>query len=68
MKNKIISKFWDPDHTKQAIVGVDSNTQCYYVEFYNDDKLVETKMFPGKSLYYVEDAAENYTLGILNVT
>lgn len=67
MPSKVISKFWNSDHTKMAVVNVDTKTCAYFVEFYNNEKLMETRDFPNKSLYYVEDAAENYTLGILNV-
>jgi hypothetical protein len=67
MPSKIISKFWDDDHKKQAIVFVDTKTCSYFVEFFLDNKLIETRDFPNNSLYFVEDAAENYTLGILNV-
>lgn len=67
MPSKVISKFWDPDHTKMAVVHVDTKTCSYFVEFYLNEKLIETRDFPCKSLYFVEDAAENYTLGILNV-
>jgi hypothetical protein len=67
MPSKVISKFWDPDHIKMAVVHVDTKTCAYFVEFYIDEKLIETRDFPNKSLYFVEDAAENYTMGILNV-
>jgi len=67
MASKIISKFWDPDHIKKAVVHVDTKTCSYFVEYYENDKLLETKNYPCKSLYFVEDAAENYTLGILNI-
>jgi len=68
MPSKIISKFWDPDHTKMAVVHVDTKTCAYFVEYYLNDQLVVTKDYPCKSLYWVEDCAENYTLGILNVS
>ena len=67
MPSKEISKFWDPDHTKMAVVSVETKLCSYYIDFYKDDKLIETVHYPNKSLYFVEDAAENYTLGILNV-
>jgi hypothetical protein len=28
---------------------------------------MDTRFFPNKSIHYVEDAAENYTLGILKI-
>ena len=67
MPSKEISKFWDEDHTKMAVVSVDTKSCCYFVEYYDNDKLIDTTFYPNKSLYFVEDAAENYTLGVLNV-
>ena len=69
--SKVLSEFWSDDRYKKALVFVDANTQCYFVEFYDVHlsglKIVDTISFPGKSLRYAEDAAENFTLGILNV-
>ena len=69
--SKVLSEFWSDDSYKKALVFVDANTQCYFVEFYDVHlsglKIVDTISYPGKSLRYAEDAAENYTLGILNV-
>lgn len=69
--SKILSEFWSDDSYKKALVYVDSNTQCYYIECYEVHlsglKIVDSISFPGKSLRYAEDAAENFTLGILNV-
>ena len=67
MPSKEISKFWDFDHTKMAVVNVDTKSCCYFIDFYEGDKLIDTIFYPNNSLYFVEDAAENYTLGILNV-
>ena len=40
----------------------------YYIDFYNDKNfIIGRKVFEGKSLSYVEDAAENWTLNIGNV-
>jgi hypothetical protein len=70
--NKVLSTFWSNDLYKKALVFVDANTQCYFVECYDVHlsglKIVNTLSFPGKSLRYAESAAENYTLGILNVS
>lgn len=35
------------------------------VDFYENDRLVETRQFPNKSRYYVESAAENWNNGII---
>ena len=65
---KNISTFRNPDHTKKAIVNVDGSRCCYFVDYFVNDAHVDTIAYPGKSLYYVENCAENYTLGILNVS
>ena len=69
--SKVLSEFWSHDHYKKALVFVDSSTQCYFVECYDvylsGLKIVETLSFPGKTLQFVEDVAENYTLGRMNV-
>ena len=62
---KNISTFWSDDHSKKATVNVDKSTCCYFVDYFIDESCVATKSYPGKSLYWVEDAAENYTHGIL---
>ena len=67
MPSKAISQFWSDDKTKTAVVNVDTKTCSYFVEYYLNEKLVETKDYPCKSLRWAEDCAENYTLGILNV-
>jgi hypothetical protein len=65
---KNISTFWSEDHSKKARVNVDHSSLCYSVDYFLDEKHVNTVLYPGKSLYFVEDAAENYTMGILNVS
>jgi len=69
--SKVLSEFWSDDHYKKALVCVDIKTQCYFIECYDVHmsglKIVDTISFPGRSLRYAEDAAENFTLGILNV-
>ena len=67
MPSKEISKYWDPEHTKMAVVSVDTKSCCYFVDFYLDEKLQKTVFFPGKSLYFVEEAAENFTNDILKL-
>ena len=70
--SKVISEYWSDDHYKKALVCVDSNTQCYFVECYDVHlsgvKIVETLAFPGKSIHFAESAASNYTSGIYNVS
>lgn len=35
-----------------------------YLKYYRNQKLFFTEEFPGKSIRYVEDAAENWALGL----
>lgn len=62
---KNISTFWSDDHSKKATVNVDKSTCCYFVDYYLDECFVRSIPYPGKSLYWAEDVAENYTQGIL---
>lgn len=66
--NEYISKFWSDDKNREAEV-YRSNKGVYYVKMYenklsNGMTLVDTREFPNNSLYYVEDAAENYVMYI----
>ena len=67
MKTKNISQFFCDKSERKAVVGLMIEPQVYYVDFYEDDNIIETRTFPGKSLHYVEDAAENYIFGILQL-
>ena len=62
---KNISTFWSDDHSKKATVNVDKATCCYFVDYFIDECFERSVSYPGKSLYWVEDCAENYTQGIL---
>ena len=64
---KQISEHFNEDRSKKAIVNVDLKACYYFIDFYLNDRYTDTVAYPEKSLRYVEDAAENYTLGILNV-
>jgi hypothetical protein len=38
---------------------------AHYIEYYDQNgNMFHTEHFPGRSIHYVEDAAENWTLGI----
>jgi len=62
-KYTTLNEFWSDDKSKTATIILDDNT--YGVEFYENNELIEYRTFPNKSLRYAEDAAENFTLGIL---
>lgn len=54
------------DHGKgYAEVYFDFREECAYIRYLTDEgKVFYTEDFPNKSLRYVEDAAENWALGI----
>jgi hypothetical protein len=57
-----ISEYYSEDKTKKAVVIL--NGEDYNIDFYVNDKYYHSILYAGKSLRYVEDAAENYALGI----
>jgi antitoxin component YwqK of YwqJK toxin-antitoxin module len=62
-----LSEFYSDDKEKKAVIVFDSNTQVHWVDYYKNGKLLLSLPYPEKSIYYVEDVAENYTLGKLDV-
>jgi hypothetical protein len=49
--------------TLEAVI-VKNAGEPYSIRYYVDGKYKQTEMFEGVSLYYVEDAAENWLSGI----
>ena len=39
----------------------------YIVHLYENNKLIQTRELPGKSLHYAEDVAENWEAGIIQL-
>ena len=60
-----ISTVWSDDRSRKANVNVDRARCCYFVDFFINEACVNSKVYPGKSLRWAEDCAENFTLGIL---
>ena len=57
-----VTKFWSDDQTKTAeVVLIDGVPR---IKMYEDEELVGFEDFPNNTIQYVEDAAENYVLGI----
>lgn len=52
---------------RHAYVNYDMDEECYFIDFYQDDNYITSERYPGKSIHFAEDAAENYATGILNV-
>jgi hypothetical protein len=65
---KTISERSSNDKVKKAVINIDQKACYYFIDFYANNMYIDTIAYPEKSIYYVEDAAENYTLGILNVS
>lgn len=62
---KKISTYYS-DHGKgYCEIHFDFKQEFAYIKYFdNNDKLFFTEDFPNKSMRYVEDAAENWALGI----
>jgi len=56
---------------KQKIKGDDTRysrviqAECWVVEMYENNVLVETRELPGKSVHYANDCAENWDSGLI---
>ena len=61
MKNKLSEYYSDDGSNKAVVVEHDGR---YSIDFYENNRYNHTIMYNQKSLHYVEDAAENYALGI----
>ena len=57
-----ISEYFSDDSTKKAVVVLQGSR--YLIDFYSNDVYAHTILYNTKSLNYVEDAAENYVLGV----
>lgn len=65
---KTISEHYSDDKSKMAVVSYDAVEDYFFVDYFSDVFLIETIKYPGKSQRWAEDCAENYVLGILNVS
>lgn len=62
---KKISTFYTDDETGYCEVHINYKEEMFYIKYFDDqNKCFFVEDFPGKSMRYVEDAAENWTLGI----
>lgn len=60
----VLSTYYSNDKTKKAEVCHDADASLYFVNYYLNDKIFLGEYYPGKSVHWAEDCAENYTLGI----
>ena len=62
----LISTYWSDDQKKRAEVF--HNLQAgYEIDFFEDDKYILSESYEDKNLYYHEDAAENYVMGVKDI-
>lgn len=59
-----ISDYYSDDETKKATVFKQDNG--FGIDFYSNGEYDHTLIYLSKSLQFVEDAAENYVMGIFN--
>ena len=59
----VISEYYNKDNQSKAVVV--KNRNGYSIEYYDMNGLIfHTEKFEGLPLHYVENAAENWALGI----
>lgn len=59
-----LSEYYSEDRQRKAVINLIKETLS--VDFYQNEEYIWTIEYPDKSIHYVEDAAENYVLGIFN--
>jgi len=60
---KKLSTYKSKCGTKESVIGVQH--EVLIVEFYENGHRVGEIEYPNNSYYYVRDAAENWTLGVM---
>tara|TARA_R110000772_G_scaffold25420_1_gene66284 strand:+ start:1090 stop:1305 length:216 start_codon:yes stop_codon:yes gene_type:complete len=66
---KKLSTYYSDDNKGHAEVHVDMKQESFYIKYFDENgKRFFTEDFPDKSLRYVEDAAENWALGVKHLT
>lgn len=65
MRTKHLHTFYTDNDTGYCEVWVDHREEMFFIEYFdNAGRKFFTEDFPNKSMRYVEDAAENYVMGI----
>ena len=65
MIKEISIYYKNEDLKERAVVRFDTETTEFYVDYYDKNQNVfYTEFFEGKSVHFIEDAAENWALGI----
>ena len=61
----IINTFYSDDLKRRARVV--RGFECFYVDFYLDDVIIDSRRLSDCTLRYAEDTAENFVLGVIDV-
>jgi hypothetical protein len=60
-----IATYHAEDNKGRCDVMLDLKDEMFFIEYYdNNGKMFFTEEFPNKSIHYVQDAAENWSVGI----
>lgn len=60
-----LSTYYTDDNKGHCEVHIDLKDELLYIKYFDENgKRFFTEEFPGKSMRYVEDAAENWVMGI----
>jgi hypothetical protein len=63
-----IKEFHSHDGTLKACIYYNHDSPgCYSIAFFKNSSMIAVRDFPDKSRNYVDDAAENFVLGILKL-
>lgn len=62
-----ISEYYRADGKFAQVRKTSDSTEFFIVYFDERGNVFNSEKFPGKSIHYVEDAAENWSLGIKEV-
>lgn len=67
MTVKVLNEYTLPHSNRKAVIIVDNEANCFGVDFYENDSIIGREMYPDKSEYWAEDAAENWIFGVKKV-
>ena len=64
MESEISVFYSDDDRLKAVVVA---NNDHFYVDFYKDEVMLESRKIEGHTVRYAEDMAENFVKGIIKL-
>lgn len=60
-----VSHFYGDGDRLKAVVTLDGD--CYHVDFYKDEVMIDSRRVEGHTLRYAEDMAENFVNGVIRI-